>query len=421
MSEAGKYFNFFATTATAMLDSDPIDVAASHTKATSLYHAIPSSEGLLLFSDQTQFKLEHPTDTLSNSTVAVKPLTEFEASTDVPPVGVGKNVFFVTPKGQYAHIMEYFVNEDTSLSDAANITGHVPRYVAAGVHSLVASGNEDVLLVLSAQKPSEVSVYKYLWNNNEKLQSAWFKWVFGGDVLGAAFMETQIFFIIQYPDGLYLEVMDVQPGFADPDSPFEFLLDRKLYETDIDITKYDPFADVTTLTLPYSPTASPVILTRPGGSGTEGEYHAVLSSTGNTVEVRGDLSGLPLVLGTPIRSTVTLSHIFMRDEKGGSGAPVLGGRLQLRSMHIYYKDSGRFTVTVEPLYRQPSAYTCTGRILSHGANKVGKLAVSSGTFTVPILSKADQVLITITSTSPLPFHFVNAEWEGFFNSRSRRL
>lgn len=426
MSEAGKFFNFFATTATAMIDSDPIDVAASHTRATSLYHAVPFSEGLMLFSDRTQFKLEHPSDILSNSTVAVRPLTEFEASAQVEPVGAGKNIFFVTPRGQFSNVMEYYVQEDTALTDAANVTAHVPRYLPSRIHRLVVSSNEDALLALAENNPEEICVYKYLWNGNEKLQSAWFKWRFTGKVLGAAFMETEIYLVIQYGDGLYLEVMDVQPGHTDPAMPFEYILDRKVFESDCHFLIYNDEEGTTTITLPYPlpSDAAFQVVSRPGGERetAPGIVHEVTGISGDTATVRGDLRNTCFTAGVAVPSLFVFSQQNVRG--GGEkqdGAPVLGGRLQLRNMRIHYNNSGYFDVEVTPLYRDTNHHLFTGRMVTHGANILGEVALASGSFQVPVLSKADQVTIAITSDSFLPFHFVNAEWEGFFHIRSSRL
>lgn len=160
LSEAGKFFNFFVSTVTTMVDSDLVDVAASHTKATNLHHVAPFSEGLILFSDQTQVLLEHD-DNLSVKTAAIKPITEFECSVDAQPIGAGKNIFFATSRGSYAGVREYFVERDSSLTDAADVTSHVPHYIPGSIHKLVVSTNEDCLLALATEQRNTVAFYKY--------------------------------------------------------------------------------------------------------------------------------------------------------------------------------------------------------------------------------------------------------------------
>ena len=57
LSRVSEFFNFFPETVLSIIDSDPIDVAASHTKVAILKNAINMGEKLILFSDQTQFNL----------------------------------------------------------------------------------------------------------------------------------------------------------------------------------------------------------------------------------------------------------------------------------------------------------------------------------------------------------------------------
>ena len=65
LSEVSKFFNFFPETVISVLDSEPIDVAASHTKVAILKHAVTMGERLILFSEQTQFTLTSSSDNLT--------------------------------------------------------------------------------------------------------------------------------------------------------------------------------------------------------------------------------------------------------------------------------------------------------------------------------------------------------------------
>ena len=85
MSEAGlglvegdevKY-NFFKTTVTTSLDSDPIDVTVSTGKVTNLKETVGFQENLLLFSKNSQFVLRGG-DLLTPNTVSIAPITNFE-------------------------------------------------------------------------------------------------------------------------------------------------------------------------------------------------------------------------------------------------------------------------------------------------------------------------------------------------------
>jgi hypothetical protein len=424
MSEVGEFFNFFLTTVTTLVDSDVVDVAASHTKSSILHHAVAFSGGLLLFSDQSQFVLEHDT-VLSNATVSIKPVTEFEASMKATPVSSGKTVFFATDKGEWGGVREYITLPDNSdQNDASDITAHVPRYVRGNVSRLECSTNEDMLLVLSEEMRTSLWLYKYFWNGSEKIQSAWSRWDMCGEVLSAAILNTGVYLIMQYGDGVYLEKMDITPGYKDEGETFEYCLDRKITERDVTLGAYDAINKTTAITLPYDIPAgyTPVVVTRTGGPDAPGNLLRRVDVTGpRTLTVEGpDAHGRKLFIGIPYESSYTFSTFAIR-EGDSKGNAVTTGRLQLRRLTLNCSNTGFLHMYVTPKFRPTSTYTFTGRELGHGTNIIGAIPLYTGTINFPILSLNTQVEVKVGSDSFLPFALVNASWEGFYNTRNARV
>jgi len=95
LSRTGSFFDFFRTTATTLLDDDPIDVASTHIKVSFLRHTIPHQDYLLLFSDQTQFRLAG-NDLLTPKTISIRPLTEYPTPRKVKPLANGPAVFLIS-------------------------------------------------------------------------------------------------------------------------------------------------------------------------------------------------------------------------------------------------------------------------------------------------------------------------------------
>jgi hypothetical protein len=427
MSSVGEFFTFWPKTVTTMVDSDPVDVAASHTKVSALEHATPFSGGLILFSETTQFSLQHD-DVLSNSTVAVKPITEFSASMLAAPVSAGRTVFFATDRGKYGGVREYYAMPDTDTNDAADISAHVPQYIGGKIFKLVSSPNEDVLFVLCENTPNEVFVYKYFWNNNDKIQSAWSKWVFAGKVVGMTAMNTVVHLLIQYPDGLYLERLNIESGYVDQDGILEFKMDRKIDETEVLGISYNDALNTSTITLPYPlyPGMEPVIISRGGGPDPAGVLFEILAEdrTGgkNTITILNqDMRGRKFYIGIKYLSRYVFSRPTLRESKQGGQVAILEGRLQLRSMRVNFHETGYFEAVVTPRGRAASVYPFSGRVLGTVSAVLGEINLHTGSMNIPILSKNDQVDIEIRSDSPLPFNLVSAEWEGFYNSRSSHL
>ena len=394
MSEAGSYFNFFQNTVITLVDSGPLDVAVSNNQVSILKHAVPFSEQLLLFSDLTQFVLRAE-DILAPDTVSIDVTTQFEASLRSKPVGAGKYIFFATQSGTSSGVREYFVETDTDTNDAANITAHVPSYIKGEITKLTASSNEDTLLVLSDDDKKAVYVYRYYWNGNEKLQSAWSKWVFDGDVLNADFNKSEIYMIVKRGNDVCLEVINLgtDSAIAVTDANHPILLDRRV-----------KLESGGTTTVPYTD-SNTIYVTQDGAQIAASALASTLSG------------GQVVYAGVPYTFKYKFSEQVIKNEN----SPITIGRLQIRNMNIVYNDSGFFKTKVTPFKRNTTNKVFTGRNLGSLNNVIGQVSIDSGTFSFPVLSKSNQVDIELESDSFLPCAFQSAEWEGFYILRSRRL
>jgi hypothetical protein len=397
-SEAGEYYNYFATTVLTILDSNPIDVAVSNNQVSILRHAVPFNKTLLLFSDLTQFTLTAG-DLLTPDTVAIDVATQFEASLRAKPVGIGRFVFFATRRGIWSGVREYFVEtaSDTT-TNALEITSHCPRYIQGEVKRLAASSNEEMLLALSETDPSTVYVYRYYWSAQEKLQSSWSEWKFDGEVLNVDFNMSDIFLIIKRGDGVYLERINLSRDQATQYTVNNFgvNLDRRVILSEVGART--PYTAQNTIYVSFDG----IVITQ-GEVGWEEKLDAALA--------RG-----VVFAGVPYTFKYTLSEVVVKREN----EPITISRLQMRSFALVYYDTGYFEVTVRPKSRTPSNLKFTGRVVGSRNNLISALPIESGTFKFPVLAKSDQVEIEISSDSFLPCAFQSAEWEGYYTLRSTR-
>lgn len=350
MSEAGSYFNFFQNTVITLVDSGPLDVAVSNNQVSILKHAVPFSEQLLLFSDLTQFVLRAE-DILAPDTVSIDVTTQFEASLRSKPVGAGKYIFFATQSGTSSGVREYFVETDTDTNDAANITAHVPSYIKGEITKLTASSNEDTLLVLSDDDKKAVYVYRYYWNGNEKLQSAWSKWVFDGDVLNADFNKSEIYMIVKRGNDVCLEVINLgtDTAIAVTDANHPILLDRRV-----------KLESGGTTTVPYTDSDT-IYVTQDGAQIAASALASTLSG------------GQVVYAGVPYTFRYKFSEQVIKNEN----SPITIGRLQIRNMNIVYNDSGFFKTKVTPFKRNTTNKVFTGRNLGSLNNVIGQVSLSS--------------------------------------------
>lgn len=427
MSRTSEYFDFFAKTARTILDDDPIDVAASHTKVSTLKHAIPFDRKLLLFSDQTQFIFKGG-DYLTPKNTSIAQTTEYEATSTAKPVAAGNLVYFPSNRGGYTTIREYHVIDDTDRSDATDATAHVAKYIPQGVVDIAASTAENVVAILSKESRDSLYFYKYHWAGRDKMQSAWFTYTFAGlQILNIEFMESALYIVGNKGGKTILTKIHFDSGRQDDGQDYVTRLDFRVTES-VAAPLYDPQADKTTYTLPYTLTA-PVVVTRGQNNGT-----IIPSTTSvNTVTVDGDKTSVPVYIGENYLMRYEFSEATLKEPTAQGGRiAISGGRLQIKHWLLRYQDTGSFVVKVEPRFRDLIAfglgadydyikYDYTGRIIGGGSNVLGSTTLASGDFRFPVMSKSDRVRITIESNSHLPCQFLSAEWEGNLHIRSRRM
>ena len=201
MSETGEFYNFFPTTVTDVLDSDPIDVAVDSNKAVYLRYAVPFNKELLVFGDKAQFILSSA-KALTPKDVNVQQSTAYDLNKNVAPITLGPNVYFATDKSSSSIIREYFTVPDTSNNDAANITAHCPHYVPNGLIKLTGSSKYDMLFGITGID-NKIYVYNYYWQGEEKAQSAWHTWEIGSDevVFNVEVLDDALLVMVGYPNG----------------------------------------------------------------------------------------------------------------------------------------------------------------------------------------------------------------------------
>lgn len=395
-SQSGDFFNYFRSTTLALLDSAPIDVAVSNNKVSNLERAVPFNETLLLFSKQTQFALK-ASDILTPESVQIDVTTQFECELQATPVGAGKNVYFAVNRGVYSGVREFFVSADTDTNDAADITGHVPEYIQGKITHMSASSNEEIMLVTSDADPTLVYVYNWYWQGNEKVQQAWSKWKFEGNVRSIDFDESDILLVIERDGQTHLERINLSlDSEVVPLLGFDAHLDRRVVVNDV-------------TEIPY---------------GTPSNAIAVLDQ-GVIVD---DLSTLEqytfnwAVVGVPYEFRYTFSEqVITESQESGARVAIASSRLQLRNFNVSYTNTGYFVAEVTPKARSTYKYIFNGRTVGSPENQLDVYSIDSGFFKFPIMAKSDGVFVEIYSKDFRPAEFQSVEWEAFYHLRSTRF
>jgi hypothetical protein len=418
---AGDFGNFWRTTVLDYIASDVIDVAVATTSVSILEYAVPFNDGIMAFSDQTQFSIENGEDGLSPESLAISPVTNYEINTGVRPVNIGTEVYFCGDDNGSSIVWEYTRIEQGDSLTAAEISAHVPGYIPSGLKQLVSAPNAKALFAIS--NDGDVYCYQFYWNGNEKIQSAWRKWEMGGEVLAGKHMDDSLFFVLSRSDGIYLTRANLEEGAKPANQDFQIYLDMR----DFLISSYDGLVDKTTYIIPYDADQDSFQLIRSNADGTApgslidpSQYEWVNARTVRVPGQEQHATG-----GQTYRQHVTFSRQFPLDYQGRA---VTTGRLQLRTFTVNYANTGFFATEVAP-YGAAMAPAVeevvpamlgqfTGKIVGADSLRTNTPAFHTGSYSFQIYGDASQATVTISNETHVGATFVSAEWEGFYFNRA---
>lgn len=434
MSAADEFERFFPETVQTVLDSDPIDLTCGGSQVNILLAAVPFASTLLLFSRHGQFRMDSGSLTvqpLTPKSANITAMTAFELYDGVDPVTAGRTIFFSIPRGDYSGLREYFLPDTTSPVPASDeVTSAVPRFVPSDVSQMAASISEESVALIAKSQPKRIYLYKFFFQGDQKLQSAWSYWEASGSksILGIQFLDSDLYAVVEYADGVYLEKVVARPENVDTGAAFELLADRKATEGSCTVALTNPAGlDVqSTITLPYprNTTAQMVVVGRVAAGNTlpPGQVIYPISQTSNTITVRGDLTTAKFFVGELYEMRYEFSTPYLKEQPQGGGVAVIGGpRLQMRTWTLIHDKSGHFEVWVTPRGRDTKKHPYNGLVMGDSGAKLGEVSQMVGKFRVPVMTQNIDTKVEIRSSSPLPCRIQSAEWEGLYFSRTERL
>ena len=427
-TENASFFNFFSSTVTQVLDTDPIDISASGTQVNTLKNSVSFNETLLLFSDTAQYKLNSTGEAITPTTAILNEVSSFEHDDNVRPVSAGKFAYFAQSRNNNTAIREYFADDDTLTNDGLDITVSVSNLIPTNVYQLISNTTEDTLIALAADSTdtqtapyaagsavdptyaNTMYIYKYFFDRGEKVQTAWSKWTFTGvKILGAMTVDSFVYALVSENTDTKLVKLDLR-NLKDQTIGFGIYLDLKTSVTGT----YDSGTDLTTFTSPYGAKTGLIAIDTANGNN-----YSATNTSGSTYTIEGDHTSL--YIGVPFESTYRLSPQYIRESSGRGLVAITSGRYQIRNIRFNYENSGFFQVEVTPTGRDKSTTVMNGYIIGTATSKVGIPAINSGTLLVPVIARNTDFTLDIKSSSHLPVYIASAEIEGYYHTRSRRI
>ena len=426
-SQAGDYFNFFASTVITIVDSDPIDLSCGSLKPIELRHAVQIPRGLALFADNAQYILETTTDAFSAATAEINLLSGFSQSPRISPVDTGSSIAFIEQSDTATGVFEMVIGASGEKPSVVELTRTVPAYLPSDIKDLKTTSSASTLALLSSREPSSIYLFRFFNNGSERLMWAWFKWSMPGNVVMLEFDHDTLYIITKHNSSHVLSKVNLltdTPGGA-------LLFDDKYVDLRLDLFDYNPtkvyFAgtDETHVCFKdgfHDTNLQPVLVNlnplEPGVAQELTLQTDLLQPTGQQyfVVVEGNQTSQKFALGYKYEASATLPAFYVT---AGEGRKDTLNIPMINRLSIDSYNSGPYVVKVRAEGRNEFALTLPQIVGNlYPANTIPMLRNARNT--VPVLAKGDQVEVELVADTPFPTSLISITWEGTFNSKGIR-
>lgn len=422
-SDALDSFQFYRSSVATSLPTEPFSLTNPTARRVDLLHAAAFNERLVVFGDTLQLQVSSP-DIFTAETAGIVPTTEFETVAGVAPQSAGSSLLFISERGLWSAMREYFVDQVTSTNATTDNSAQVPAYIPRNVFSLAVSPKEEMALILSADVPQSLWLYRWYQAGNQRSLQSWSEWRLGRNILGLSWVDSQLYLITQTADALQLEVMDVSPGATDPAGEYLTHLDRRVSEAGVNVSfGFDPFFNRTPILLPYSAPDGILLVTRAATGQIPGVAIRLTRDPQNPrlVYAPGNYTSRAFYIGVPYRSSLTFSTFYPRD--GGhanSGPAILSGRTNIVSLSVGLAKTGHLEAEVTPTGGTTWRYQFTARLIDSPENRTDTVPLEDAPFRIPVQANNERVRISLFTEAYLPCQILNAEWVGRYVNFSQR-
>jgi hypothetical protein len=428
-SQAGDYFNFFASTVITIVDSDPIDLSASTLKPIRLKHAIAAPQGLLLFGDNAQLLLSTTTESFSPKTAEINVLSTFSQTDKVAPLDIGSSYMFLEEGVKASSIYEMVLDSQGGKPASIELTRLIPTYIPAAVLDMQVSQSAGTMAILSKQELSSLYLYRWFNLTGDQRVSGWFRWILPGDIQFFTFDHDILFVVTKHGSNYVLSKMSLLT-----DTPSESLLFEGQYlDVRLDLFDYNP-------TLTYDAAADlthvcfkdgfedldeqPVLVfLNPDIAGYFEEQTLQYDASKPVGEkyfltVEGNETTSSFAIGYKYEALAQLPAFYVvTDEARGVKDTINIPRVSRIKVNSY--NSGPYRAVIKSDGRDDFVLQLPQiNANNYQANNIP--IIRNAQSTVPVLAKGDQFEFELIADSPFQTAFTSLNWEGTYDNKGIR-
>jgi hypothetical protein len=426
-SQPGSFFNLFAVSAITVTDADSIDISCGSLRPVDLRYAIPTTAGLLLFSEFAQFILTTDADVFGPSTATINLLSSFNTDPSIKPVETGTSIVFADNNQGFCAVTEMLVTSGENRPQISDISRTTPNFVPSDVLSLIASPSASLLSFMPSGNKKELYLFKFFNNGNNRILASWISWQLPGYGRFQAADHDKLFFVTQQENGYILSTCTV---LSDVDgtavnasgTAYEYRVDlftnspTKVYDSANDLTKVYFKAGS------YDSALTPIAIVDVTATD-KGQVFlptAAIDGTGRYVPIPGNHTSSAVTLGYAFQMRVKLPRFYVKQGvTDGSIRTDTVNIPRVQRVIIESSDSGPFFVKVETLGRADVTYELPQVIAnSYDANTTPLPPIIKNT--IPVMAKGTDTSMSIFSSTPFPLSFVSLTWQGQYHNRSIR-
>jgi hypothetical protein len=428
-SQAGDYFNFFASTVITIVDSDPIDLSASTLKPIRLKHAIAAPQGLLLFGDNAQLLLSTTTEAFSPKTAEVNLVSTLSQTDRIAPLDIGSSYMFLEEGVKASSIYEMVLDSQGGKPASIELTRLIPTYIPAAVLDMQVSQSAGTMAILSKQELSSLYLYRWFNLTGDQRVSGWFRWMLPGTIEFFTFDHDILFVVTKHGSNYVLSKMSLLT-----DTPSESLLFEGQYlDVRLDLFDYNP-------TLTYDAAADlthvcfkdgfedldeqPVLVfLNPDIAGYFEEQTLQYDASKPVGEkyfltVEGNETTSSFAIGYKYEALAQLPAFYVvTDEARGVKDTINIPRVSRIKVNSY--NSGPYRAVIKSDGRDDFVLQLPQiNANNYQANNIP--IIRNAQSTVPVLAKGDQFEFELIADSPFQTAFTSLNWEGTYDNKGIR-
>ncbi|HDR9131367.1 phage tail protein [Burkholderia vietnamiensis] len=423
MSRTGDYFNFFRRTMLSVNDDDPIQAYALGAQDDVITRCVTYNKNLFLFGVRNQYTLPGSV-AATPMNVTISPVAAERDAIMCQPVVHGNIIFYgsqVVSNGDvpYSGIVNQFqLGLFQDVPETFQISKQLSRYIKGRPIEMATISSPPTLLLRSDSNDNGFYVYTYLDAPGTQAREfdSWSRWEFSGAL------------------GVVAGISSFQQKLLS----FNVMLDAKVGQAaNVFVTCNEYSMDTADRTRPYLDSMrvmgqSSLIGNKLNTSGMWDDAYVAIPATQPEFLINGKMTdwntftaqypAIPastLWGGFDFESYVVPTPPYVRDSNDKA---IVNGRLVINKYTVSFTDSaGCDAGMIDKSGNERHVVSYAGRQVGHSNNLVGRVAISTTNFPVPVGRANIDHKIKLIAKTCLPMTISAIEWVGQFFTSGRRV